>query len=51
MTITKAKNEREVLVKIADDWYGVDFDELRPEEQDEIYFYAYDNDMIEMEVV
>ena len=38
--------EMKVLNKIAKDWYGCKFKDLNSEEQDEVYCYAEDNNLL-----
>ena len=41
-----SKEEMKVLNKIAKDWHGCNFNDLDLEEQDMIYCYAEDHDLL-----
>ena len=41
-----SKEEMKVLNKIANDWHGCNFSDLDYEEQDMIYCYAEDHDLL-----
>ena len=41
--MTYTTEEMKTLNKIANEWYGADFDELDYEDQDSVYCYAEEN--------
>lgn len=41
-----SKREMKVLNKIAKEWFGCEFNDLDFEDQDEIYCYAADREMV-----